>query len=143
MVTTMNQPHLKEWLCDRIGLIPTPDLVCIGNYLNDKLRGVVGYDGYNGASIQMHVAGEGNWFTKDMLYASFDYPFNACDVNMVIGLVPSGNTEAIRFNTHIGFKTAYTLEGAHPDGALILMTMTKQECRYLKQKEICHGPQYS
>jgi len=127
-----DQPKLKEWLCERIGLIPTSDLCCIGVVRNDEIKGVVGFDQYNGASIMMHVAGVPGWLDKSILWASFDYPFNVCKVNMVIGLVPSGNLDAIRFNTHLGFKLCTELVGAHPDGSLLLMTMRREECKYLK-----------
>jgi hypothetical protein len=96
---------------------------------------VVGYDNFNGSSVMMHSAGEGHWLTPDMLWAAFDYPFNVCQANMVIGLVPSGNTAALRFNKHIGFKTELILEGAHPDGSLVLMTMRRGECRYLTRRK--------
>lgn len=137
LITTSDQPFLTEWLCSKIGLTPTKDIRCIGSILRGELRGVVGYDNYNGASIMMHVAGEEGWLTRDVLWAVFDYPFNVCKVNMVIGLVPSGNEPAIRFNTHIGFKTETVLTGAHPDGALVLMTMRRGECRFLTRKR--HG----
>lgn len=133
MIVTQDQLFLSHWLCGRIGLVPTADMKCIGNVLNGHLKGVVGYDNYNGASIMMHSAGDGNWLTKQMLQVVFDFPFNVCRVNMVIGLVPSGNRQALKFNTHIGFTTQCILEGAHPDGALVLMTMTREECRYLNR----------
>lgn len=133
------QGTMKDWLCDRIGLTPSSDLVCIGNMLGGKLRAVVGYEGYNGASSVIHVAGEGNWCTKDYLRVVFDYPFRTCEVNMLIGLVPSGNVEAIRFNTHIGFRTDAVLKGAHPDGALLIMTLKRDECRFLNPIRSRHG----
>lgn len=136
---TLHQELLKDWLCERIGLTPTPHLVCIGNVFDDKIRGVVGYDGYNGASVQMHVAGEGNWFTKDFAFSVFHYPFAVCGVNMLIGMVPSGNADAIRFNKHIGFNVARELHGAHPDGSLLIMTMTRRECRFLERTRSRHG----
>lgn len=138
MIVTHDQVTLTHWLCQRIDYTPTADMRCIGNVLNGKLVAVVGYDMYNGASIQMHVAGEGNWFTKDMLYAAFDYPFRVCKCNMVIGLVPSGNTAAIKFDKHIGFEVQLNLAGAHPDGSLLVMTMKKEQCRYLKRRSY-HG----
>jgi L-amino acid N-acyltransferase YncA len=134
MVSSENQVALKSWLCERIVLAPTEFMQCIGSIIGGRIKGVIGYDGYNGASIMMHAAGEPGWFTKDVLEAAFDYPFNVCRVNMIIGLVPSGNTDAIKFNNHIGFKTEITLVGAHPDGALLLMTMKRGECRYLNRK---------
>ena len=132
MIVTEPQTILREWLCERIGLVPTMDLRCIGSVLHGELVGVVGFDQYNGASMVMHCAGQGHWLTRDMLWAVFDYPFRVCNANIVLGFVPSGNTDAIRFNTHIGFKVEAVLEGAHPDGALWLMTMKRGECRYLK-----------
>lgn len=81
----------------------------------------------------MHVAGEPGWLTRDLIRCTFDYAFEVCKVNMIIGLVPSGNKDAIRFNTHLGFSTVTKLVGAHPDGSLILMTMTRGECRYLNR----------
>lgn len=134
MIITDDQTSLSAWLCSRIGYTPTEHLMCIGNVLNHKLKGVVGYDMYNGASIMMHSAGEGNWLTREFLRVCFHYPFVVCRVNMVIGLVPSANHQAIRFNHHIGFKTVVTLDGAHPDGALVMMTMSREECRFLEHR---------
>lgn len=128
------QDELKQWLCDRIGLTPTSDIRLIGSVKGDRILGVVGYDGYNGASIQMHVAGEPGWLNRDLLWACFDYAFNVCKVNVIIGLVPSGNTDALRFNRSLGFKSRLVLDGAHPDGSLWLMTMTRGECRFLNRK---------
>jgi hypothetical protein len=126
------QEKLALWLCEKIGLIATPDLRCIASIgVNGDILGVVGFDQYNGASIVMHAAGTANWVTRSLLWACFDYPFNICKVNMVMGFIPSGNTDALRFNTHVGFETKNVLEGAHPDGSLVLMTMRRDQCRYI------------
>lgn len=140
MIVTERQDILGTWLCQRIGLIPSTDLVCIGNLGSEsRIIGVVGFEGFNGASVRMHSAGEGNWVTRDLLFASFDYPFNRCKLNMVIGLIPSGNVQAIKFNTNLGFRTVLELPGAHPDGSLVVMTMERRECRFLERKK--HGRQ--
>ena len=107
---------------------------CIGNVREDKILGVVGFDNYNEASVMMHAGGEPGWMTASVIWVAFHYAFVVCGVNMVIGLVPSGNAQAIRFNTHVGFKIALNLEGAHPDGSLLLMTMTRGECRFLNKE---------
>ena len=49
----------------------------------------------------------------------------------IVGMVPSGNKEAIRFNERLGFKLENELHDAHPDGSLLLMTMRREECRWL------------
>jgi RimJ/RimL family protein N-acetyltransferase len=136
VIVTTPQDALVMALCKEIGLAPSPDIRCIGSVTDDNMRllGVVGFDGYNGASVMMHVFGKGNWISRDLLKVSFDYPFNHLKCNLVMGLVPSGNEEALRLNRHLGFKVETVLEGAHPDGALILMVMRKEDCRWLKMK---------
>ena len=134
MIVTTNQDLLASWLCKRIKLAPTLHFQCIANVSPENgILGVVGYDGYNGASIQMHSAGDGNWVTRDFLFAAFDYPFNVCKVNVVIGYVSCANVQAVKFNTHLGFNTAFVLEGAHPEGGLMIMTMRSNECKFLRR----------
>lgn len=133
MIRTDNQDELATWLCEKIGLAATAHLRCLGSYSGSQLLGVVGFDQFNGASLVMHAAGSGYWLNREMLRAVFHYPFEVCKVNMLIGFVPSGNTEALRFNKHIGFHTEVVLDGAHPDGALVMMTMHRSKCRYLQR----------
>ena len=132
-ITTHHQDVLATWLCKRIGLTPTPAIQCIGR-LNaaGNVIGVVGYDGFNGASVQMHVAGDGNWISRQLLWAAFDYPFNVMHCNVVLGLIPSGNKSALELNEHLGFRVDTVLPHAHPDGALVVMAMYRDGCRWLK-----------
>jgi RimJ/RimL family protein N-acetyltransferase len=93
---------------------------------------VVGFDGWNGSACEMHIAGEGSrWMSRELLFAAFDYPFNIGKCQIVLGRVPSGNTSAVRLNLHLGFKIEHTIRGAHPDGALHIMSMRREECRWL------------
>lgn len=139
MIYTAHQDLLASWLCKRIGLVPTPHIRCIGRLASDGsgILAVVGFDGWNGASCEMHVAGEGNWINRALLHAAFDYPFNVVGCNMVLGRVPSGNEQAKRLNLHLGFKIEHEIVGAHPDGSLFIMSMRRAECRWLK--ELTHG----
>jgi RimJ/RimL family protein N-acetyltransferase len=136
MITTQNQDVLARWLCERVGYMPTPHIRCIGNVNSDgKILGVVGFDGWNGASCQMHVAGEGNWVTRQLLFAGFDYPFNVAGCRVVLGLVPSGNDKALRFDKHVGFREVARIKDAHPDGELIVLEMRRENCRYLRKQD--------
>ncbi len=136
MIVSAPQRELAQWLCERIGYMPTPHIRCIGNVSRDgKILGVVGFDGWNGASCQMHVAGEGNWVTRELLHAVFDYPFNVAGCRVVLGLVPSGNERALRFDKRVGFNEVARIEHAHPDGALIVLEMRREACRYLRKQD--------
>ena len=132
MITVANQTLLSEWLCDKIGLVATPNMRCIGRLsASGKIMGVVGFDGYNGASVMMHVAGEGNWINREMLRACFDYPYNIMRCKVVLGMVPSGNVQAMKLNLHLGFKVVAELRDAHPDGSAWIISMYRDECRWL------------
>lgn len=130
---TTYQGHLAGWLCSRIGLEPTANMRCIGSVSFDgtTLRGVVGYDGYNGASVVMHMAGSPGWMDKELLHAAFDYPFNVLGCSQVLAFVPSGNETALRINRRLGFEDVAELDGAHPDGSLFVMRMKRDNCKWL------------
>jgi RimJ/RimL family protein N-acetyltransferase len=138
MVVMSPQEALVGALCEKIGLAPSPHIRCIGSISEDGkiLKGVVGFDGYNGASVMMHVYGEGNWISRDLLRTCFDYAFNHLNCNMVLGLVPSGNKSAVRLNKHLGFKVLMDVADAHPDGSLILMSMRREDCRWVAPRNI-------
>lgn len=97
------------------------------------IRAVIGFDGFNGASIEMHVAsdGTGHWCTRRVLAAAFDYPFRICGVKVIVGRVPSGNTAALQFDKRVGFELSAIIPDAHPDGALHILTMRREDCRFL------------
>lgn len=138
-IVTDRQDELVRWLCERIGYTPTPSIRAIGSVGSDNvLHGVVGFDGFNGASCQMHVAGDPGWVNRAILHAAFDYPFNFAGCSVVLGVVPSGNAEALRFNERLGFRTVAVIPEAHPDGALVVMAMDREECRWLDRPHAVH-----
>lgn len=106
----------------------------IGLEKDGKIIAVCGYDNFNGASIQMHIAGEGKrWLNREFLWYCFHYPFNELKVNLVVGLVPSSNKDALRFDTHLGFQVEHTVKNAHPLGDIVILTMTREQCKYLEK----------
>ena len=133
MITTRHQDFLSAWLCERIGYTPSPLFQCIGSVDSSEsvLRGVVGYDGYNGANVVMHMAGSPGWIDKATLHAAFDYPFNVMGCTQVLAFVPSGNEVALQMNRRLGFEDVAALDGAHPDGALFVMRMKRDNCKWL------------
>ncbi len=133
MIVTDHQQRLQDWLCTRLERSCSPNMRCIGNRSGAALIGVVGLDDWDEASVQMHVAGYGNWLTRDLLWATFDYAFNVAGVNVIYGLVPEVNTKSLRLGKHIGFKVEHVMQDAHPQGGLVLLAMRKKDCKYLVQ----------
>ena len=132
-IITDRQEELGKWLCDRTGATHIPGQGWyIGNELNDRLVGVVGFDNYTGGSIAMHVAGEGKrWLTRNFLWFVFYYPFEQLKVNKIIGLVDSKNETARDFDLKLGFVQEACIKGAGRDGDLLILTMDKEQCKFL------------
>lgn len=100
-----------------------------------RLGGVV-FQNYTGESIAMHSAAwDPHWINRDMLFVTFDYPFNQLGVKRVFGQVPESNEHAYAFNIKFGFKPVARIEGVYPHNvACIVMCMEREDCRMLKVK---------
>lgn len=135
MIITDRQEELGRWLCPRTGGRYVPGAgVYIGNEINGKLVAVVGYEDYNGASVRIHVAGEGHWMTREFLWFAFYYPFEQMKVKKLIGLVAGTNERALKLDKHLGYVEEAVIKDAVPGGDLHILTMTKEQCRFLKRK---------
>lgn len=146
----LDPSRVGPWTAERLGADWVPGAVaCIGLLEvgadgSEQLIAGVLFSDYNRASIQMHVAAEpgARWMTKAYLGFCFQYAFNQAKVKKVLGFVGSGNEAAQRFDEHIGFKLETTIESAHPDGSLLIYSMTQDQCRWLGitvQKESMYG----
>jgi RimJ/RimL family protein N-acetyltransferase len=49
--------------------------------------------------------------------------------------VPSGNKRALHFDKRMGFKEVARIKDAHPDGELIILSMRRDECRFLEKEK--------
>ena len=116
---------------------PAVDTVISNVTPEGNLLGGVLYEGYTGACgiIFMHQAGfSKHWMGGNMLWILFDYPFNQLQVNKVGGTINSKNKELLDFNRRLGFKEECRIKDAYPDGDLLILTMGRAECRWLKIK---------
>jgi len=132
LIITEPQDILGPWLASRTKgrYLPGADFH-IGNMRGDNLVAVCGFGDYNGASMRIHIAGEGNWLTRDYLRYCFDYAFNFVKVKKLIGLVESQNAKALRFDKHLGFAHEHTIKDGVPGGDLVILSMTRDQCRYI------------
>jgi RimJ/RimL family protein N-acetyltransferase len=101
-----------------------------------KLLGGVIYDGLTGPCIFAHQASfNKRWLSRDMLWVMFDYPFNQLKCKKICGTIPSSNLGLLAFNVKLGFKVEATIKDAYPDGDMLVMSMTRDECRWLDIKQ--------
>ena len=140
MIVCNRQRELGQWLCERTGgAYIDGEGTYIGLETDGKIVAVAGYDHYNGASIHVHLAVDGK-ITPEFLWYGFYYPFEELKVRKLIGIVASTNEKALRLDKHFGYVTEAIIKDAAPTGDLHILTMTKDQCRYLTRKPH-HGKQ--
>lgn len=141
------------WTLERLGVPKedwvTLDMPCIGlievadDGTERQIAGVL-FNEFNRASIQMHVAAEpgARWMTRHYLGFCFRYPFFQCKVKKILGFVGSNNHQALAFDTHLGFVEEARIKDAHPEGDMVILSMTPEQCRWLTieiPKEAMYG----
>ena len=137
MIVCDRQRELGEWIAKRTGgKYVDGQETYIGLETDGKIVAVAAYTDFNGASVRVHLAIDGK-LTPEFLWYGFHYPFEELGVNKLIGLVSSGNTKAIRLDKHFGYTHEATIKDAVPNGDLLVLTMTKDQCRFLRGKN--HG----
>ena len=122
------------WVCDRAGGTWVEGRGTAIGKLNGAgvlVAGVL-YEDWNGANVMCHIAGEGNWATRDYLGVIFDYPFNQLRVKRITVPISSVNLKSINLVTKMGFELESTLAQATPDGDLHLFRMWRDECKYIR-----------
>lgn len=149
----MEQQPRWGMICDTLGALAffeghgaplnaSADMKSICLLRDGEMVAAVVYEGFNGHNVWIHVAAEPGrrWMTREYLRYCFHYPFNELGVRRLSGHVHASNHEALRLNTHLGFRREAVLEGAAPDGGdAILMVMRREDCRFLHHKERHHA----
>lgn len=130
--------RVGEFVAQHVGNANWGAYTAIGLERHGALLAGVVYDGFTGPNIAMHVSAlpGRRWMVRDYLYAVFAYPFIQLGCRRITGPVSATNTDALRFDFHIGFEYEATLRGAVPDGDLILLVMWKEKCKWLNLKGV-------
>lgn len=124
-----------QWVANRVNGVFTPEnSSCIGLLDKDgNLVAGVWYESYTKTSIIAHIAIEGR-MSKEFLSVIFNYPFVQLGVNKIIGIVNSSNEDALRLDNKLGFVEEARIKDVYPDGDMVLLTMTKDKCRFLGER---------
>lgn len=133
-IITGQDDIIGPWVCERIHQAYTEGVISIGYEQDGNIIAGVIYEGYNGRSVAMHVAGEGNWLSREYLWAVFHYPFEVLKVVKIVAGVSSSNVKAMKLDLALGFIIEATIKDAAKDGDLNILTMTKDQCSWLKRR---------
>jgi len=129
-----NDPADGAAIAERAGTAFNPHRDISICRIRDELRlGGVIFSHFTGESISMHSASwDPHWINRDMLWVTFDYPFNQLGVQRIFGQVPEDNRHAQEFNTKVGFKEVARIEGVFRGPlACVVMCLERQDCRFL------------
>lgn len=98
----------------------------------ELIAGIV-VNNFNGTNATVHIALTKS-LPRDFLPVCFEYLFVQCGLKRVTGLVPADNPKALKFDLHIGFKEEFVMKHGHPSGAMHVLVMFKEDCRWIGDK---------
>jgi RimJ/RimL family protein N-acetyltransferase len=124
---------VAPWVFEKAGGVWFPGSgSAIGKLKDGELIAGSVYDNWNGANINAHIAGIGNWADKHFMWMIFDYPFNQVGAKRITAPICSTNKKSIDLVERMGFNLEAKLHGATSKGDLLLYVMFKDECKYLR-----------
>ena len=120
----VGHPQGKWGTFGAIGLLDRPGGELVAGALANNMTAT---------NAETHVAFSGKFALKRILiYAFFDYVFNQLGLERVTGLVDANNTDALRFDFHLGYEHEFIIPKGN-GGDVYQLVMWRDKCRWLKQ----------
>lgn len=107
---------------------------CLARVENGQLLGGFTFTDYTGrgGSMMCHVAGfRPGWLNRHLLMNAANYAFNHCGCNRLFGQVRATQPKVLAFDLKLGWKEVAFLEGVFPDGGCHIVSMAREDCRWL------------
>ena len=120
-----------DWFLKRNKICQVNDVKGIVAWRDQEILAMVLLDTWSKNSCQIHVAIDSpivlrHGYKEEVL----DYVFQTCDRGMIIGVTPSDNKKALKFNDHIGFVEVYRIKDAHEVGIDLVVQELRKEDYY-------------
>lgn len=135
MKIIVDQPErCGQWIAEKQGKKYCKDESAVYTALehNGKINVVIMYNNLiENGSIHLHIAIEGQ-ANKHIRWYAFHYPFIELNVKKIIAPIQSNNLKCIKFALNAGFICEHIIKNAGSNSDLWLLTMTKEQCRFLK-----------
>src|SRR6185436_17806200 len=91
--------------------------------------------GYTGAAMTMHMAGrDKSWFSRDLAALTFGYGFHQLGCKKLLAPVKSTNHQLVMLVRRGGWKFDTVLRDVYPDADMIVFSMTRDECPWLRHR---------
>lgn len=132
--------EVARWVARFIpGYHHMPGAKSLGVVKNGKMVAGVVFERFNGAHVEASIAARpsASWADRRTLFHLFAYPFWQLGVEAITVLVAQTNPVSLNLASKLGFEPIAIVPFAAQDGsALIILQMTRNQCRWLK-----HGQQ--
>lgn len=116
--------------CQAIGVLDGTELIC----------GVV-YSNYSGPNVMMTIhATSPRWARRGIIGAFFRYPFKQLGCSRVTAIVDEANERSLKLCLGVGFQPEGRMRKCFPPRDGIVLGMTADECRWIKEK--VNGKEY-
>jgi RimJ/RimL family protein N-acetyltransferase len=124
--------RIQAWLHERSRLPLSRPFHGVAREVNGEIVAAFGYDYFQGSSCCMHLAADTpQALSRTLLYVAFAVPFEQWDYLCVLAIIQACNAKSLNIARHLGFREFARVEEAHPDGGLVFLKMTKEQCRWL------------
>jgi RimJ/RimL family protein N-acetyltransferase len=134
LCTESDKVRVGEWVLARAGGKFLPEIAqAIGLEKDGELIAGAVFESWNGAVVYAHLAIANKYgLNREFLKFGFSYAFNQIKAKKIVGLVASTNLDAIKLDENFGYVLEATIKDGVPDGDMLIYTMTKEQCRFLK-----------
>jgi RimJ/RimL family protein N-acetyltransferase len=100
------------------------------------LIAVVGYNGFNGRMCNIHVAGIGNWMSRNLIKNAFHFPFVQRGVRHIFATIAVNNPRSLRLNRRLGFRDILRIPDGYDIGIdTIVLKLSSEECKWTTEFE--------
>lgn len=137
LIIADQKERVGEWVLERVGQgSKWVDYEAVGIEKDGELIAGVVFDNYvKDTRCMVHCAGDGKrWLSREFLFVVFDYVFRQLNCRVAISPVNSENIASVTFISHIGFDEKCRIEKGSPGGDLVVFTLYREKCRWLKYK---------
>ena len=135
-------PGDGAWIMDRAEGVFTPEFDHVFMSVRDGARlGGFALCGFLGGSITVHMAGDDpRWCSRDLMWMVFHYAFVQLGVRKVLALVRSNNHIALAQDLRAGFAVEAMIQDAYPDAHMMVLSMSRDTCRWLRITPSAYAP---
>ena len=129
----IDAPGAGAWIMERVdGVFRDRVDHSFSSHEDGEILGGFALTGYMGLAMSIHMAARSpRWFSRELAWVAFHYPFVQLGVRKLIAPVSSSNRHSAGLCRRAGWQEEARLRDLFQGADLILFTMTRDQCRWL------------